>query len=50
MTRTDDPIELRVTTVGRPMPDTEVKIVDPETRKELPTRARRGSWRPAATT
>ncbi len=36
MTRTDDPIELRVTTVGRPMPDTEVKIVDPETRKELP--------------
>jgi fatty-acyl-CoA synthase len=37
MTRTDDPIELRVTTVGRPMPDTEVKIVDPETRKELPT-------------
>lgn len=39
MTRTDDPIELRVTTVGRPMPDTEVKIVDPETRKELPTGA-----------
>jgi fatty-acyl-CoA synthase len=36
MTRTDDPIEVRVTTVGRPMPDTEVKIVDPETRKELP--------------
>lgn len=39
MTRTDDPIELRVTTVGRPMPDTEVKIVDPETRKELPAGA-----------
>ncbi len=39
MTRTDDPIELRVTTVGRPMPDIEVKIVDPETRKELPTGA-----------
>ncbi|MEW6719342.1 MAG: AMP-binding protein [Thermodesulfobacteriota bacterium] len=39
MTRTDDPIELRVTTVGRPMPDTEVKIVDPESRKELPTGA-----------
>lgn len=39
MTRTDDPIELRVTTVGRPMPDTEVKIVDYENRKELPTGA-----------
>ncbi len=36
MTRVDDPIELRVTTVGRPMPETEVRIVDPETRKELP--------------
>ncbi|MCL2102748.1 MAG: AMP-binding protein [Syntrophorhabdaceae bacterium] len=39
MTRTDDPIELRVATVGRPMPDTEVKIVDVETRKELPDEA-----------
>jgi fatty-acyl-CoA synthase len=37
MTRVGDPIELRVTTVGRPMPETEVKIVDPETRRELPT-------------
>jgi fatty-acyl-CoA synthase len=35
-TRVDDPIDLRVTTVGRPLPDTEVKIVDPETRAELP--------------
>jgi len=35
-TRVNDPIELRVTTVGRPLPGTEVKIVDPETRKELP--------------
>lgn len=35
-TRTDDPIELRVSTVGRPLPDTEVKIVDIETQEELP--------------
>ena len=31
MTNTDDPIELRVTTVGRAMPNVEVKIIDPET-------------------
>jgi len=30
-TRTDDPIELRVATVGRALPDVEVKIVDIET-------------------
>ncbi len=30
-TRTDDPIELRVETVGRPLPGVEVKIVDPHT-------------------
>ena len=34
-TRTDDPLELRVETVGRPIPDVEVKIVDPETGAEL---------------
>jgi fatty-acyl-CoA synthase len=28
-TRTDDPIELRVATVGRPIPDIEVKVIDP---------------------
>jgi len=28
-TRTDDPLELRVQTVGRPLPDLEVKLVDP---------------------
>lgn len=28
-TRTDDPLELRVETVGRALPDVEVKIVDP---------------------
>jgi fatty-acyl-CoA synthase len=35
-TRTDDPIELRVTTVGRALPNVEVKIVDPKTGQELP--------------
>jgi fatty-acyl-CoA synthase len=31
MTTTDDPLELRVSTVGRVFPHTEAKIVDPET-------------------
>lgn len=35
-TRTDDAIELRVATVGRALPDVEVKIVDIETGAELP--------------
>jgi fatty-acyl-CoA synthase len=35
-TRTDDPIELRVETVGRPLPGVEVKIVDPATGQDLP--------------
>jgi fatty-acyl-CoA synthase len=30
-TRTDDSLELRVTTVGRALPHTEVKIIDPQT-------------------
>ncbi len=34
-TRTDDPIELRVETVGRPLPGVEVKIVDPATGQSL---------------
>jgi len=34
-TRTDDPIELRVGTVGRPIPGFEAKIVDVETGEEL---------------
>jgi fatty-acyl-CoA synthase len=34
-TRTDDPLELRVGTVGRPIPGFEVKIVDVETGVEL---------------
>jgi fatty-acyl-CoA synthase len=35
-TRTEDPIELRVATVGRALPDVEVKIVDIETGATLP--------------
>ncbi len=34
-TRTDDPIELRVSTVGRALPHVEVKIADPETGDEV---------------
>jgi fatty-acyl-CoA synthase len=34
-TRTDDPIELRVSTVGRVLPNVEVKIIDPETGQEV---------------
>jgi fatty-acyl-CoA synthase len=34
-TTVDDPIELRVGTVGRPLPGVRVKIVDPETGNEL---------------
>jgi fatty-acyl-CoA synthase len=30
-TRTDDPVELRVQTVGRPIPGVECKVIDPET-------------------
>jgi len=36
MTRTEDSLELRVTTVGRALPNVEVKIVDPETGEEVP--------------
>jgi len=35
-TRTDDPIELRVTTIGRALPHMEVKIIDIETGKDAP--------------
>jgi len=35
-TRTEDPLELRVETVGRPLPGVEVKIVDPNTGATLP--------------
>ena len=36
MTRRDDPVELRVATVGRLLPDIEGKIIDPVTGEELP--------------
>jgi fatty-acyl-CoA synthase len=36
MTTTDDPLERRVTTVGRAFPHVELKIVDPLTQKILP--------------
>ena len=36
MTRTDDPIELRVTSVGRALPDVEVKIIDVENGAVVP--------------
>lgn len=36
MSSTDDPIEVRVTTVGRALPEIECRIVDPETNAELP--------------
>ncbi|MCX5848175.1 MAG: AMP-binding protein [Deltaproteobacteria bacterium] len=36
MTRRDDPVELRVSTVGRLLPDIEGKIIDPETGADVP--------------
>jgi fatty-acyl-CoA synthase len=38
MTQTlpDDPLELRVSTAGRPLPDVEVKIIDPVSGQEVP--------------
>jgi len=35
-TRFDDPVEVRVETVGRPLQHTEIKIVDPDTGKVMP--------------
>ncbi|WP_019414705.1 AMP-binding protein [Paenisporosarcina sp. TG20] len=35
-TQSDDAIEKRVATVGKPHPNVEVKIIDPETNEELP--------------
>jgi len=34
-TRVDDPIEVRVSTVGKPLPGVEVKIIDPDTGEEV---------------
>ena len=36
MSSTDDPIDVRVSTVGRPLPEIECKIIDPETGEECP--------------
>ena len=36
MSRTDDPLELRVSTVGKVLPHAEGKIINPETGEELP--------------
>ena len=36
MSSTDDSLEVRVNTVGRPLPEIECKIVDPETGADLP--------------
>jgi len=35
-TRPDDPLELRVSTVGRALPNVEVKMIDPKTGEESP--------------
>lgn len=36
-TRTTDPINVRISTVGREIPNVEVKIIDPKTGDEVPT-------------
>ena len=36
MTTTDDPLERRITTLGKPFPHTEIKIVDPHTKRIVP--------------
>ena len=36
MSSTDDPLEVRVATVGRALPEIECRIVDPETGREMP--------------
>jgi fatty-acyl-CoA synthase len=36
-TRTDDPIDIRVETVGRALPNVEVKVVEPGSNKEVPS-------------
>ncbi len=39
MTSPDDPLELRVSTVGRPLPNVEVKLIDPRSGQEVPAGA-----------
>ena len=43
-TSVDDPIEVRVGTVGRPIPGLEVKLVDPASRREVDTGAAGELW------
>ena len=48
LTDTKDPIERRVTTVGKPLPTVEVRIVDPDTGEEVP-RGEQGELRTRST-
>ncbi len=49
MTSTDDPIEVRVATVGRKIPHVEAKIIDPETGEDAPFDTQGRSLRAAIT-
>jgi len=44
LTSPDDTLERRVATVGRPLPNVEVKIVDPHTGRELPPGGQGELW------
>jgi len=48
-TRTDDPVHVRVSTVGKPFDGVEVKIIDAETGATLPP-GRHGEFARVATT
>ena len=47
--RLDDSFDDRATTIGRPLPQTEVRIVDPDDRRDGPAAASSASCAPAAT-
>jgi fatty-acyl-CoA synthase len=44
LTNPEDTLERRVTTVGRPLPNVEVRIVDPESGQELPADCQGELW------
>jgi fatty-acyl-CoA synthase len=44
LTSPEDTLERRVTTVGQPLPNVEVKIVDPESRQDLPAGGQGELW------
>lgn len=46
-TRADDPLDLKVETVGRALPNVEVKITKPGTNEEVP-RGEQGKFVPGA--